>query len=153
VKYEGGVMFGRKVLIPADWVGKRIFNPLEDWSEHHPILHLLKVGLKTEYGEDIRKEYVGTFEVRDKKFIINGHKTFLRGTHDRCVFPLTGYVPMDVENWEKVFEKAKKYGLNHYRFHSWCPPRAAFVAADRCGIYLQPELPYWSVNAFADDNE
>ena len=29
------------------------------------------------------------------------------------------------------------------RFHSYCPPKAAFVAADLVGFYLQPEGPTW----------
>ena len=29
------------------------------------------------------------------------------------------------------------------RFHSYCPPEAAFAAADKAGIYLQPEGPSW----------
>lgn len=33
--------------------------------------------------------------------------------------------------------------MNHYRFHTCCPPEAAFVAADMLGIYMQPELPFW----------
>ena len=33
---------------------------------------------------------------------VNGFKTFLRGKHDACVFPLTGYAPMDVKSWRKV---------------------------------------------------
>jgi len=51
---------------------------------------------------------------------------------------------MDTPDWLRVFRIAKSYGLNHYRFHSWCPPEAAFDAADEVGIYLQPELPTWS---------
>ena len=43
----------------------------------------------------------------------------------------------------RVFQKCKEYGLNHVRFHSYCPPEAAFFAADRVGIYLQPEGPSW----------
>ena len=39
--------------------------------------------------------------------------------------------------------KVKEYGLNHIRFHSYCPPDAAFTAADIAGIYLQPEGPSW----------
>ncbi|WP_431211126.1 hypothetical protein ACQ86N_35160 [Puia sp. P3] len=30
------------------------------------------------------------------------------------------------------------------RFHSYCPPEAAFEAADRVGFYLQPEGPSWA---------
>lgn len=50
---------------------------------------------------------------------------------------------MDVASWERLFKIAKAHGLNHMRFHSWCPPEAAFVAADETGFYLQPEGPTW----------
>ncbi len=50
---------------------------------------------------------------------------------------------MDVDTWRKYFQTAKEYGINHYRFHSWCPPKACFEAADIEGIYLQPELSFW----------
>ena len=50
---------------------------------------------------------------------------------------------MDVETWRHYFRVAKSYGINHYRFHSWCPPEACFEAADIEGIYLQAELPFW----------
>lgn len=130
-------------------------DPLEEWSEYHPALYPVKMVLETVYGKDKRIEKTGCrrFQTEGRQFVINGYKTFLRGTHDGCVFPLTGYAPMDMESWIKVFEKAKEYGLNHYRFHSWCPPEAAFAAADQCGMYLQPELPYWSGNAFEDEAE
>ena len=29
------------------------------------------------------------------------------------------------------------------RFHSHCPPEAAFFAADEMGILMQPELSHW----------
>ena len=76
-------------------------------------------------------------------FYANGHLIFLRGKHDACVFPLTGYCPMDLEGWMDYLGTCKEYGINHVRFHSWCPPDAAFAAADRLGIYMQPELPFW----------
>jgi beta-galactosidase/beta-glucuronidase len=60
-----------------------------------------------------------------------------------AVFPLTAHPPMDEAGWEKYFAVVRKYGINHVRFHSWCPPEAAFAVADRVGIYLQPELPFW----------
>lgn len=50
---------------------------------------------------------------------------------------------MDIESWLKLFQAAKNYGLNHIRFHSWCPPEAAFEAADQLGVYLQVESPMW----------
>ena len=69
--------------------------------------------------------------------------TYLRGKHDACVWPLTGHCPMDVATWKEYFGTCADYGINHVRFHSWCPPEAAFVAADELGIWLQPELPFW----------
>ena len=83
------------------------------------------------------------FHIEGQHFYANGHKIFLRGKHDACVWPLTGHVPMDVESWMSYLGDCAAYGLNHVRFHSWCPPEAAFVAADELGIILQPELPFW----------
>ena len=34
------------------------------------------------------------------------------------------------------------HGLNHMRFHSHCPPEAAFVAADQLGFYFQVECGF-----------
>ena len=43
--------------------------------------------------------------------------------------------------WQRIFRILKSYGLNFMRFHSWCPPEAAFAAADIEGVYLQVEGP------------
>ena len=83
------------------------------------------------------------FHIEGQHFYANGHLIFLRGKHDACVWPLTGHAPMDVEAWRNYLGDCAAYGLNHVRFHSWCPPEAAFVAADELGIILQPELPFW----------
>ena len=83
------------------------------------------------------------FHIEGQHFYANGHKIFLRGKHDACVWPLTGHVAMDVESWREYLGTCDAYGLNHVRFHSWCPPEAAFLAADELGIILQPELPFW----------
>ena len=77
------------------------------------------------------------------QFNKSGHPVFLRGKHDACVWPLTGHVPMDVQSWLDYLGTCADYGINHVRFHSWCPPEAAFVAADSLDIILQPELPFW----------
>ena len=83
------------------------------------------------------------FHIEGQQFFAKGHPIYLRGRHDACVWPLTGHVAMDVDSWRHYFAVCEEYGLNHVRFHSWCPPEAAFVAADEYGIYLQPELPFW----------
>ncbi len=96
----------------------------------------IKDALSTSFG--MRK-----FATRGTQFTINDRITFLRGKHDAAVFPLSGHPPMDVAGWVKIFNIAKAYGINHYRFHSWSPPKAAFTAADQVGMYLQVELPFW----------
>jgi hypothetical protein len=115
------------------------------WSEFNPALYRLDVALKSKKLLDNTTLNFGMhkFSTQGTQFTINGIKTFLRGKHDACVFPLTGHPPMDVESWQKVFRIVKSYNINFYRFHSWTPPLAAFEAADIEGIYLQPELPFW----------
>ena len=88
-------------------------------------------------------DFAKDFHIKGAHFYANGHRIFLRGKHDAAVWPLTGHVEMSVEGWMKYLGTCKEYGINHVRFHSWCPPEAAFVAADSLGIYLQPELPFW----------
>lgn len=115
------------------------------WSEFHPDLYRFGISLDAGDFSDSVTEYAGMrdFSVAGTSLTINGFRTFLRGKHDACVFPLTGYPPMSVLEWRKVFDRAREYGINHYRFHSWTPPEAAFEAADREGVYLQVELPLW----------
>jgi hypothetical protein len=111
------------------------------WDEFQRCLYQLKVMA----GDDV---YETTFGLRDVKvkdghIQLNGRPLFLRGTVGNCCFPETGYPPTDEAEWLRIFRKCKEYGLNHMRFHSYCPPEAAFAAADRVGIYLQPEGPSW----------
>ena len=117
------------------------------WSEFDPSLYKLKVVVYNKDGSEDAKEVsfgMRKFEVKGKQFSINNQTTFLRGTVENCVFPLTGYPSMHVKDWVRIFNKCKAYGLNHMRFHSYCPPAAAFEAADLIGFYLQPEGPSWA---------
>ena len=75
--------------------------------------------------------------IENKRFVLNGRKIFFRGTLECCIFPLTGYPPTDVDAWLRIMRICRSYGLNHIRFHSWCPPEAAFEAADQMGFILQ----------------
>ena len=111
------------------------------WDEFQPQLYELVVLV----GDD---EYHTTFGLRHvaaegRQLTINGRPLFLRGTVGSCCFPETGYPPTDVQPWLDIFAKVREYGLNHVRFHSYCPPEAAFQAADRLGVYLQVEGPSW----------
>lgn len=118
----------------------------ERWSEFNPILYSLRATLA---GSGFHSEAADTFGMREFKaqgrhLTINGQPTFLRGTLECCIFPKTGHPAMDEGYWEKIFTTARSYGLNFMRFHSWCPPNAAFRVADRHGFYLHVELPNWS---------
>ena len=117
-------------------------DSLQLWDEFHPTVYRLLVELE---GHDLQELDFGLvdFKAEGTQFTVNGRKTFLRGKHDACVFPYTGHVPMDVNSWRRYLQICKGYGINHIRFHSWCPPEAAFTAADIEGVYMQPELPFW----------
>jgi hypothetical protein len=126
------------------------------WDEFTPSLYRLAVSLESKGSpkrEDRREVEFGMrkFGRSGTQFTINGRTILLRGTHDGCHFPLTGYPAMTTEQWVRVLSIARSYGINHYRFHTWCPPEAALAAADRVGIYMQPELPSHGGFAFGTD--
>jgi hypothetical protein len=124
----------------------KLGNAMRTWDEWSPNLFHFSVALKVGKGASDHKNLtigIREFNGKGTQFQINGKTTFLRGRHDACVFPLTGYPPMNVEGWRRVFKISRSYGLNFHRFHTWCPPEAAFQAADELGVYLQPELPNW----------
>ena len=115
------------------------------WDEFHR--NLLTLHVQAGDAEATRSFGMRRFGTEGRKLLLNGKPIFLRGKHDGMVFPLTGYAPTDVESWLKVMGTAKEYGINHYRFHTCCPPEAAFAAADQLGIYMEPELPFWGTVA------
>lgn len=137
-----------------------ILVPLGDkvstWDEYNTNLYSFSYTLQTD--SSFTDQGTVTFGIREfttkgRKFLVNGSETMLRGKHDGLVFPKTGYAPTTVPEWKSVFAIAKDYGINHYRFHTCCPPEAAFVAADQMGIYLEPELPFWgTITTEADEN-
>ncbi|HMP84906.1 MAG TPA: hypothetical protein PKA41_19615, partial [Verrucomicrobiota bacterium] len=142
--------------LPAGVTNLTIFHPIGDqfetWSEFSPRFYSLRATIA---GPGFRSSWEGTFGMRDVRavgtdIVVNGQPAFFRGTHHGGDFPLTGYPPTDVEYWRKVFRTCKDWGLNHVRFHSYCPPKAAFVAADEIGIYLAIEPGMW--NTFNPDS-
>lgn len=120
-------------------------DKMQTWDEFDPALYRLQAVVTSASGADTTQTQFGMREIaiEGKWIYVNGRKTLMRGTVENALFPLTGYPPMDVASWERVFRICKTYGLNHMRFHSYCPPEAAFKAADLVGIYLQPEGPSW----------
>lgn len=116
------------------------------WSEHTPTVYTMKVRLQAPDGTDEASYDFGLreFKANGTRFEVNGQPVFLRGTLECCIFPLTGYPAMQNDYWAKIYRTCKEYGLNHVRFHSWCPPEAAFHVADSMGIYLQVECGGWT---------
>lgn len=115
------------------------------WDEFTPALYQLEASLKI--GQSIETDTLrfGMRQVEkgEHHVRLNGRNIHLRGALDCAVFPLTGYTSTEARDWKRIFRTVKEYGMNHIRFHSWCPPEAAFTAADEVGIYLQAELPMW----------
>ena len=116
------------------------------WDEFSPNVYRMTCTIKAGKYLDCRSVDFGMRQIATDgtQFTINGKKRFLRGTLECCIFPRTGYPPTDIEQWLMVIKIAKSYGLNHFRFHSWCPPQAAFEAADILGFYFQVEGPFWT---------
>ncbi|HUU19429.1 MAG TPA: hypothetical protein VMW72_19930 [Sedimentisphaerales bacterium] len=120
------------------------------WDEFSPAMYKLAVSLTATAGKAVFSDRqtvafgMRRFSTRGTQFTINDRLTFLRGTLECCIFPLTGYPDMSVDGWLRIFRTAKAHGLNHMRFHSWCPPEAAFEAADRMGFVFHVECPAWT---------
>lgn len=121
------------------------------WDEFEPHLYNLSVS-----GERLTEKSVSfgirTFHNLNGKLALNGRIIFLRSESNCCVFPENGHMPMSKEEWTKVLSVYESYGINCMRFHSHCPPEAAFAAADEMGMLMQPELSHWNpATAFEDD--
>ena len=146
----GNETVSRELKVAPGEMWQEFFVPLPKtaarWSEFDPSLHSVMALLGD--GESASKviDYFGLreFKAVGGQFAINGRKTFLRGDVQCAEFPQTGHPDMTGQQWEKIFSTAKAHGLNHMRFHSWCPPEVAFQTADRYGFYLHVELPNWT---------
>ncbi|RED23866.1 glycosyl hydrolase family 2 [Flavobacterium cutihirudinis] len=126
--------------------------PIKLWDEFTPNRYRItaEVANGGEQSADFGFRSVSTSA---SKILINKAPVFMRGNLDCVHFPLTGYPSCDVKEWERIFKIYKSYGLNHVRFHSWCPPEAAFEAADKLGIYIQAEtiwIDYWMTSTPKD---
>ncbi|MEI6680407.1 MAG: sugar-binding domain-containing protein [Mariniphaga sp.] len=118
------------------------------WSEFHPALYNMTVVLTdlTSFKSDTCRSTFGMreFIAAGKQIQVNHQPIFLRGTLECAIFPKTGYPPTKPEEWLRIFRICRAHGLNHMRFHSWCPPEAAFEAADQAGFYLHVECSSWA---------
>lgn len=141
----------KEVTVDGDSTTVEMIYPMGDnpllWDEFNPNLYKMQVALLQD-GNKTQEEDIDfgmrKFGTSGTQFTINDRLTFLRGTLECAIFPKTGYPPTDTAEWMRIFRICKSYGLNHLRFHSWCPPEAAFKAADLSGFYLSIECASWA---------
>jgi len=147
-KAGNGTLTVGKQTVPVDWntgggdasIEIDLGDTAPLWDEFQPELQHLTVTLQSS-ERDSREVTFGLREVSTQgtQFVVNGRKTFIRGTLECCIFPRTGHPPTDIGDWRRIIRIAKSYGLNLLRFHSYCPPEAAFEAGDELGMYFQVE--------------
>ena len=143
ISFEGEILLGKNIRL---------------WDEFHPNLYMAECSLQTSDDENnYRHEKSVTFGMREvtqgkNHVLVNGSPIHLRGTVENAVFPQTGYAPVDDASWERIFTILKEHGMNHMRFHSWCPTKAAFRMADKLGIYLEVEMPMWGKDGENNSN-
>jgi len=146
-KSQSGTLQQKSVTIPI--VGTVIDLPFKssapNWDEFAPQMNQLTVTLKAgQYADTKHVSYgIRSMTTRNGQFLLNGRPILVRGANNEAVYPKTQYPPMDKESWLHVLGTCKSYGLNFMRFNSWCPPEAAFQAADELGYFLQVEIPFW----------
>lgn len=143
ISFEGEILLGKNIRL---------------WDEFHPNLYMAECSLQTSDDENnYRHEKSVTFGMREvtqgkNHVLVNGSPIHLRGTVENAVFPQTGYAPVDDASWERIFTILKEHGMNHMRFHSWCPTKVAFRMADKLGIYLEVEMPMWGKDGENNSN-
>jgi len=149
-KFQKAKIHGFDVKIPQN--GGVVSIPFKDtnpvWDEFKPLTNNLTVKLEAgKYHDIVQVNYgIRKLSISNKQFLMNDRPVFMRGSVDCSIYPLTGYPPMDKESWLRVIGIYQSYGFNFMRFHSWCPPLAAFEAADELGFLLQIELPLWTMD-------
>lgn len=118
-----------------------------DWDEFDPVTYRVEAVLAGHAAADHRLATTCGFRdiaANGNRLTINGRPLFLRGTLECSIFPKTGHPPTDTAEWRRILGVARAHGLNHLRFHSWCPPAAAFQVADEMGFYCQIEAASWA---------
>jgi len=130
--------------------GLTLREGIRRWDEGEGNLYALTAVL----GDSAKTISFGVrdFLAENGRLTLNGRNVFLRSEANCAVFPETGHPPMDAAAWKEILSRYRSYGVNCMRFHSHCPPEAAFAAADEMGMLMQPELSHWNPrNAFESE--
>jgi beta-galactosidase/beta-glucuronidase len=80
-------------------------------------------------------------ETRQNVLLLNGKPLYLRGYGDDNIEVLGGFPPVSRPVLVERLQRAKNFGFNAVRCHSWVPPEEYFEVADEVGIFVMAELP------------
>ena len=152
IKYEYLIEYNRteKEFEMEIWMG----DDIKLWDEFSPNLYEMEVKLTGRAGARTVNDYYSErfgmreFTRRGTQFAINGKTIILRGDallHEKYMYR-TGRSLYSKKDWIEMLNVYKEYGINYLRFHTHCPPKAVFEAADEVGIYMQPELTLGGTN-------
>ena len=133
--------------------GLPLAEHVKRWDEYEGNLYELSALLT---GDEEKRVIFGVRDFGDNgkgRLALNGRTIFLRSEANCAEFPETGYTPMTENEWTDILNTYKAYGINCVRFHSHCPSEAAFAAADRLGMMMQPELSHWNPNDAFESGE
>lgn len=156
---ESGATLGEASADAASGAGSlpvAISGPVVRWSEFTPKLYEARIDLTR--GDTVADRVIRRFGFRTvsregNRLRLNGTPLFLRGNLDCVHFPKTGYPATTKAEWLAIFRRYLEHNFNHVRFHSWCPPEAAFEAADELGLIVQAEGPIWIDGWMTHPNE
>ena len=114
------------------------------WNEFHPQLYTVRLTAKDGFVHSARFGF-RTYGTNGRHLTLNGNDIFTRGNVENANFAKDGTPWMSKAEWMAMLKTLRdEDGINTIRVHTWCPPAAAFDAADELGIMLQPEAGIWT---------
>ncbi|PRY04303.1 beta-galactosidase [Pontibacter ummariensis] len=115
---------------------------VKTWSAETPYLYTLYITLKDNEGKvlEVVPQRLGfrSVEIKDKNFLVNGKRVFLKGVNRHEHNPTTGHT-LSKEDMHKDMEMMKKLNVNAVR-HSHYPPDPYWLElCDEYGLYVVEE--------------
>lgn len=130
----------------------------QPWTPARPVLHRLKFwlgGTIVDRPVDDDREIVfglrtlqpvlapAFFSLPLARWQLNGEPVLLASRPVYPAFPPAVCPPTEVAAWRAIWAGLRRDGAGHAVFPGWCPPEAAFRAADEAGILLTPAVGGW----------
>ncbi|MGI8908793.1 MAG: glycoside hydrolase family 2 protein [Candidatus Sumerlaeaceae bacterium] len=115
----------------------------QSWSPGKPYLYSFVAQLRRDriILDEFRDRFgFRSIEVSGREILLNGKPIFLRGYGDDAIDPINVAPLPNRSFYEHLIGRAREYGFNFSRCHTWVPPRAYFEVADEKGLLVQAEL-------------